>query len=142
MLELAESVGATARMYDKKGTTVQITIKYSDFKVITRQESISPSFVTSEIYDAGCRLLEENWDTKKAVRLLGLTLTGFDKVSPCGQLSIFDLIDGSSVDTGTSAKLEQIDRTLDEIRSKYGSEKVVRASKLALPSKQDFPDKE
>ncbi len=37
LMELAENIGMTAREHGKKGRTIQITLKYSNFKVITRQ---------------------------------------------------------------------------------------------------------
>ena len=37
LMELADDIGVTSRRHGKKGHTVHITLKYCDFKVITRQ---------------------------------------------------------------------------------------------------------
>ncbi len=101
ILELAGEVGLRARRQGGKGQTVQITLKYTDFKVVTRQATVESTWSTDDIYLAGCALLEQNWDPRRPVRLLGITLTGFskgdsvqDNAEQAGlprQLSIFDM---------------------------------------------------
>ncbi|NTU51282.1 MAG: hypothetical protein HGA94_02445, partial [Candidatus Aminicenantes bacterium] len=61
LMELADDIGTTARRHNKKGRTVHITLKYSDFRVVTRQTTIHATCTTKEIYQAGCSLLEQNW---------------------------------------------------------------------------------
>ena len=80
-MQLADEVGMTARKYEKKGRTVQITLKYTDFKVITRQQTISPTYLTKEIYSAGINLLEDNWNIHRPVRLIGISISNFDEDS-------------------------------------------------------------
>jgi DNA polymerase-4 len=94
ILRLAEQVGADARRYDYKGKTVSIEIKYSDFKSITRQKSIQPTFLTRDIYKTGVELLTENWNPARSVRLLGIGLGKFDTADN-KQLSIFDTIEST-----------------------------------------------
>ena len=43
LMDLADDLGMSARKSGKKGNTVQITIKYSNFNTITRQMTISPT---------------------------------------------------------------------------------------------------
>lgn len=124
LLDLADDVGMTARKHDKKGRSVQITLKYTDFKVITRQTTISPTCSTNDIYQAGCNLLEENWNKFRPIRLIGITLTGFDENCTEGQLSLFDLYEDNIKDD----KFERIDKAMDKIRNKHGINKVNRAS--------------
>jgi DNA polymerase-4 len=55
LMELADDVGMTARRHGKKGRTVHITLKYSDFKVVTRQTTIPATCTTKSIKpDAVC----------------------------------------------------------------------------------------
>lgn len=58
-IEMCEEVGYEARRNNKKGRTIQITIKYSDFKTITRQTSIEPTYLTKDIYETGFSLLKK-----------------------------------------------------------------------------------
>jgi len=126
LLELSGDVGMSARMHGKKGHTVHITLKYDDFKVITRQTSVPATSVTREIFQAGCRLLEQNWNKSRPVRLIGISISGFDGGGWSGQLSFFDQKDAGVMDD----KDEKIDRVMDKIRNKYGSEIIMPATLL------------
>lgn len=123
LMELADDVGMTARKYGKKGRTVHITLKYSDFQVVTRQLSVPATYITREIYQAGCKLLEQNWTRFRSVRLIGISLSGFDEDCSADQLSLFDLVENNTKDD----KLERIDKAMDKIRNKHGANKIGRA---------------
>ena len=124
LMELADDIGMTARRHDKKGHTVHITLKYSDFHVITRQTTIPATSTTKEIYQAGCSLLEQNWNRLHPVRLIGISLSGFHEDSSSAQLSLFDQME----DNARKDKDKRIDQAMDEIRSKHGSEKITFAT--------------
>ncbi len=124
LMELADDIGMTARRHGKKGRTVHITLKYSDFQVVTRQASIPATCTTKEIYHAGCDLLEQNWNKFHPVRLIGISLSGFHEDCSSAQLSLFD----QTEDTVKSDKNERIDKVMDEIRNKHGSEIITFAT--------------
>jgi DNA polymerase IV len=124
LMELADDIGVTARRHDKKGHTVHITLKYSDFHVITRQTSIPATSTTKEIYQTGCSLLEQNWNRLRPVRLIGISLSGFHEDSASAQLSLFD----QTEDDAKKDKNERIDQAMDKIRSKHGSEVITFAT--------------
>jgi DNA polymerase-4 len=124
LMELADDIGMTARRYDKKGCTVHITLKYSDFHVVTRQATIPATCSTKEIYQAGCGLLEQNWNTSRPVRLIGISLSGFNEDSSSDQLSLFDQMETNV--KGNKNKL--IDKAMDKIRDKHGSEIITFAA--------------
>ena len=130
LMELADDVGVTARRHSKKGRTVQITLKYSDFKVVTRQTSIPATSSTKEIYRTGCSLLEQNWDRFHSVRLIGISLSGFHEGGASDQSSLFDKMEYNV----KSDKNERIDKAMDKIRNKHGSEIITFA---ALVKKKD-----
>jgi len=122
ILKLAEEVGMEARKQNYKGRTVSIVIRYDDFKTITRQKSVRATYLTKEIYSAGAKLLEENWNCKKPVRLLGISLNNIstDEVE---QLSIFNLTGGEEV----NEKEEKLEKAFDSIRERFGFDKIKRA---------------
>ena len=124
LMELADDIGMTARRHDKKGRTVHITLKYSDFKVVTRQTTIPVTCTTKEIYQAGCSMLEQNWNRFHPVRLIGMSLSGFHEEGSSGQLSLFD----QTEDNKKTDKNERIDKAMDEIRNKHGSEIITFAT--------------
>lgn len=123
LLRLSEEVGEEARRYDFKGRTVSIVIKYDDFKTITRQKAIAPSYLTMDIYRTGTSLLDDNWDCRKPIRLLGIGLANIDEDMP-EQLSIFDVND--ELPDG-SKREEKLERAMDTIHSRFGSDKLKRA---------------
>ncbi|MDP2853388.1 MAG: DNA polymerase IV [Smithellaceae bacterium] len=124
LMELADDIGMTARRHNKKGRTVHITLKYSDFRVVTKQTTIPATCTTKEIYQAGCRLLEQNWDSFHPVRLIGISLSGFHEDCSLDQLSLFD----QREDTVINDKNKQIDKAMDKIRNKHGSETITFAA--------------
>jgi DNA polymerase-4 len=126
IMQLAEEVGAEARKHNYKGKTVSIVIKYDNFQSITRQKSILPTYLTKDIYLAGFELLELNWDINKPVRLLGITLAKVDTPDPV-QMSFFDLNDTTNT-SNTNKKEENLEKTLDAIRNKFGNNIVKRAN--------------
>lgn len=122
ILKMSEEVSAAARKHGKKGHTVQVTIKFSNFKTITRQASVKSTCVTNDIYAAGMKLLRNNWDGTPA-RLLGISLSGFEEETAMEQLSLFDTMNMER----PHKKYEKLENTLDEIREKYGSGIINRA---------------
>ena len=124
LMELADDVGMTTRRHAKKGRTVHITLKYSDFRVVTRQSTISATCSTKEIYHAGCNLLEENWNRFHSVRLIGISLSGFYEDCSSDQLSLFDQMGDNAI----SEKNKRIDRAMDKIRNKHGSGTITLAA--------------
>lgn len=124
LMGLADEIGMTARRHDKKGRTVQVTLKYSDFQVVTRQTTVSATSTTREIYHAGCRLLEQHWNRRRPVRLIGISLSGFHEERALDQLSLFDHLEDDVKDD----KNERIDRAMDKIRSRHGSAKITFAA--------------
>ena len=96
LMKIADEVGMTARRHDKKGRTVQITLKYTDFKTITRQKTVPATYLTKEIYSAGVDLLEKNWNQRKPVRLIGISISGFDEKIEFEQMTIMDLLNMKS----------------------------------------------
>jgi len=124
LMELADDICMTARKQGKQGRTVHITMKYSDFRSVTRQTTIPATSVTKEIYQAGCSLLEQNWNKSHPVRLIGISISGFHDDCASDQLSLFD----SMQDNVKTDKNKRIDKAMDKIRNKYGSEKITLAT--------------
>jgi DNA polymerase-4 len=123
LLALADDVGRSLRRYDKKGHTVQLTLKSADFQVMTRQTSVALTSATQEIYQAGCSLLEQNWRAAKPVRLIGISVSGFDTPGLYDQISLADLA-GQTSGRRQQTGHDRIDRAMDAIRNRYGKDKI------------------
>lgn len=122
LLELSEEVGLDARKQDYRGRTVSIVIKFSDFQVITRQRSIQPTYLTKEIYETGVRLLKDNWNGIRPIRLIGIGIGGTAE-ERVQQLSIFDI----TQEKPNIKKEEKLEKALDAIKERYGVSAVKRA---------------
>lgn len=120
MLHLAEDVGLKARKKNLKGKTVQITLRYINFKTITRQKVVFPTNLTRDIVNTGYELLEKNWDSKRPVRLIGIGLGNIDKED--AQLNVFDTV--------INRKEEKLEKTLDTLKEKFGENYFKRGSGL------------
>ncbi len=143
LLKLADEVGMTAREYGKRGRTVHINIKYSNFQVITRQTTVPATYLVKEIYSAGIDLLLKNWNEKLPVRLIGISLSGFANQSTIEQMSMFQMTEmhkqnGNMQNEGLfkddAAKTDRLEDTIDVLRKKYGHSIINRG---ALMEKND-----
>ncbi|NLK88634.1 MAG: DNA polymerase IV [Clostridiaceae bacterium] len=126
LLSLADAVGRTARKNNRIGRTVHVVIKFSDFTIITRQMNILPSNSTRHIYQAGCQLLQRGWPAGQKIRLLGITLSGFETDGGDRQISLFDKIDASASDKRQVA----VDQAMDQIRDRFGEKSIKRARQI------------
>ncbi len=121
LLSLSETVGARLRRDHVMCDCVCVEIKDWDFHTQTHQTTLnSPTDSTSVIYEHACRLLEEFWD-RTPLRLLGVRTT---KISDEGymQMNLFE--------SEQSRKMKEMEKAVDHIRSKFGTDSVKRASFL------------
>jgi DNA polymerase-4 len=121
LLLLSEEVGEEARKIGCKGSTITVTIKYNDFSSITRQKTIKPTYLTTDIYNAGISLLKQNWHNRE-IRLLGIGLSNFMD----NYIEQMTFIDEHSYKNAVK-KEENLEKALDIIRNKYGKDKIKRA---------------
>ena len=113
---LSESV--TERMI-KKGIklarTLSIVVRDSDLKFYQRQSKITPSRDSSYFAKIATKLFYESFSHLKKVRLLGITVSGFEEEN---QLSFFD------------EKKSEVDEVMFKIRDKFGHNSIKRGSAL------------
>ena len=95
--------------------TITLTLRYSNFKTITRAETLAqPSNLDATILACVRGLFDHNWDGKAMLRLVGVALSSFS-----GETLQIDLLDAER-----RAKLERLARTTDRLRDKFGFAKV------------------
>lgn len=113
---IAESVAE--RMIKKNikvAHTLSITIRDADLKFYQKQCQISPCRSSELFSKTAFKLFTENFTFLKRVRLLGISVSGFDERA---QISLFD------------EKTDKFDDIMSKIRQKYGHNKIVRANAL------------
>ena len=120
---ISQMVSRRMRHEGVKGSTIQIGIKYSDFKYISRQKTlINPTNISKEIEDNAFELICENMAKNKPIRLLSIQLSSLtsEDTSP-HQISLF-------TEEKTYEKQEKLDEALDKIRLKFGKDAVTTGS--------------
>lgn len=113
---LSDTVSARLRKYKMKAGGIKVDIKDPFFKVISRQKQLFvPTNLTEEIVRASLEIISSSWKSGEPIRML--TITGINLTDECSgqQLSLF----GS--DLAHSESGEKMERTMDDVRKKYGT---------------------
>ncbi|MEY8356345.1 DNA polymerase IV [Lachnospiraceae bacterium 54-53] len=121
LLSLCETVGARLRFDHVMCDCVCVEIKDWDFHSQSHQMTLNnPTDSTTVIYENACRLLREFWD-RTPLRLIGVRTTKITDEGFC-QLSLFE--------SEKSRKMKEMEKAVDHIRNKFGTDSVKRASFL------------
>lgn len=133
LLKLAEEVSRRLREAGQIPGTVTVEIKYHDFTSVSHQrQPIYKSNATQSIYEEACGLFGELWNGEP-IRLLGIRTSSLVPEGEPVQLSLFDYAQKLEVD----GKRKRLDRALDQIRTRYGKNAVVRGSMLEKKTGKD-----
>lgn len=118
LLTLAYKVGKRLRRNGLKGRTLSLKVKYSNFKQVTRADTIKhPTDDGFQIYTTACALLTKTDAGKRPVRLLGISLSGFGLADDQEQQDLFAR-DAPRQDRGS------VNRAMDRIMEKHGGKGV------------------
>ena len=128
-LSLSEEVAFRLRKHGYKCNTVQINIKYFDFKSVSRQKGVQkPTFLEHDIYDSAMELVDSLGQNIKPIRTLTVTAANLIPADEAvEQLTLLDFSEDNSI---KHEKLEKLEDALYNIRSKYGRDAVINAGKV------------
>jgi DNA polymerase-4 len=123
LLELTEQVAWRLRRHRLRGRTVQLKMRFADFSLITRSQTLSePSDVTQELWQAADSLLCQRLQADHLpVRLLGIGVCGLDDTR---------LVQGLLFDQEDRQKQGRVDAVADQIRDRFGKASLRRGSSL------------
>jgi DNA polymerase-4 len=122
LLKQSEEVANQLRKAGVRAKTITLKIKDADFKQLTRRTTMAiPSQSSKTIYRCAARLIDDLKITKK-IRLIGVGTSGFSAVSTSVQIGLFEPKEESGGDW------EKVDKTLDSISQKFGTNVVQRAT--------------
>lgn len=124
-LALCERIGMRLRRLGRRASLVSVYLKNSSFSGYRHQVRL-PIFInsTSDIYKVAKELIEECWNGLP-IRQVGVGLAHFSKGDEI-QLSIWDASVGE--------KQEDLDRTVDRIRSTFGERSIIRGTFANSPA--------
>ena len=123
LLALTGQVARRLRRHRLRGRTVQIKIRFADFKTITRERTLaSPTDVTQELWRAAETLLARNLPHRQqGVRLLGIGVSGLE-AGGYTQPELFT--------EAANAKQSKLDDVSDRIQGRFGTAALQRATHL------------
>ena len=124
LLRLSIRASRRMRRHGFLARTVTLKVKYSDFKQITRSETLPrPSDEVRSIYETVCELLDKTQVGARPVRLLGVSLSGLTTEDEPRQQFLFDEVEGRG-------RRRDLDRAVDRISEKFGDGAVIPATLL------------
>ncbi len=121
LLDLTEQVAWRLRRHGKRGRTVQLKLRFDDFRTVTRAHSLRDATdATQAIWQTVSQLLDrELAQGIPPLRLLGMGVSGFDEDADSGRQG--DLF------AGAAAESEAVDRIADDINARFGGKVLQRA---------------
>ena len=121
---LCDMVSARMRRANMKCGSVQVTIKDTRLKSITRQRGIaSPTWLAADLFKESLMLIHASWPEGKPIRMLTVTaqkLTPADQSSR--QLTLFEQ------EQQSNERLERLEAAVDNIRQRYGTKSISHAN--------------
>ncbi len=118
----ADKISRELRMLGKKGRTITIKIKDSDFRQITRSVTLREATQASAMIAGEALRLIDQQQMPRKTRLIGVTVSNLKDASEAVQLDIFE-----------NARLrdlhqKKLDDAVDEIKERFGKDAITRAS--------------
>ena len=121
VLALAEQVTYRLRKYDMLAKTVSVQLRTKDFIDTSHQKKLPEATAsTKEISKKAKEILQEMFHKPMSIRLVGVRVDNLVEKEQM-QLSLFDKRD---------EKQEKLDKVVDELKNKYGYNKITRAGKM------------
>ncbi|NWF56015.1 MAG: DNA polymerase IV [Syntrophaceae bacterium] len=130
LLDQAERIGWELRKQELKGSTVTVKVRYPDFTLATRSQTLSiPTDQGIEIYRSALKLLSRTEAVQRRARLLGVGVSHLVRRKDPQQYLLFD---------SERQKAERSIRAMDRVWEKFGAGALKRAS-LLDPKKNSDP---
>lgn len=120
LTSLAEKLAFDLRAEHKLAGCVAVKIRYNDFETHTRQLAIASTSNSKILLEKGLYLLHDIYKPGRKVRLLGIRFSDLEEGAY--QINMFD----------DREKDVQLYKAIDEMKAKYGKDKLVIAQNLHL----------
>ena len=122
LLSLCETVASRMRRDGKCGSCISIHLRTNEFRHFSHQSVLhGATNITSEIFEAACRIFDEAWDGITPLRQLGVQMTRLSS-EPYQQFDFF-----SGLTPQQYEKKLKLDETVDALRDKFGEDVIRRA---------------
>ena len=132
MLELCQDIGHRLRMGNKKATGVAIMIRDNELNIKQWQCGISmPTYSPSVIAKEAFALFQKSYDWQRPIRSVTVRAINLVPADVAFQIDVFN-------DAEQLAKAEALDKTIDELRMRFGKNIIRNACLLDNPKMPDF----
>lgn len=122
LLALTEQVTFRLRRYNLLANVVNVQLRTDNFEDTSHQSKLDFSTSsTKSIYIKAKELFEEMYNSKTLIRLMGVRVNDLINKDEM-QLSLFSKKEDE--------KQEKLDKTIDELKEKYGYDSIKRAGKM------------
>lgn len=126
LIALSDTVASRLRKAGLKGTSLQVTIKDANLKVITRQKPTPyPVWLAADLAKEALEIVVSCWNIGVPIRMMAVTaqkLVPFDEAKE--QLSFL----WNDPQNSQRTKQEQLEQTIDQIRSMFGKGSICPGS--------------
>lgn len=121
LMELTQQVGRRLRRYDIRGRTVQIKIRFADFRTITRSLSLSEPSSSSQELETAVKELFERVDIDDGVRLVGMGVSNLTTKAVKQQM-LFD-----NEERSRDARLDEMK---DQLKDRFGHDAIRKGTSV------------
>ena len=127
LLLLSESVAQRMRELGSRCTVVELSVRDAALKSFVRQQKLQiPVCASLEIARTAFTLFRKSYSWARPVRSIGVRGAGLEPIDQAVQMSLF-------LEDKRREKWEKIDRTVDQLRARYGYGSICRAAMQADP---------
>lgn len=129
VVRLADSVGARLRVHDLAGRTVNIKVRFHDFRTITRSVTRPEPIDSGHAIAGAARSLLDVVDPASGVRLLGVSVSGL-VTGATRQLTLDDAAQADRAGAGgdEDSRWSDASEAMDQIRDRFGPASIGPAS--------------
>lgn len=125
ILSLCETVAMRLRKDEQCGRCIAVHLRTHEFVYFSHQMKLhGATNITSELFEAACRVFDEAWDRITPLRQLGVQVTELSH-EPYQQFNFF-----SGMDLVQYERKLRLDEAVDALRDKFG-EDIIRRAKFA-----------
>lgn len=118
---LCEKVSARAKAAQTGGKVVQLKLKTTDFKIITRRHTLDkPTQLARRLFETAGDLLKAEANGKR-YRLIGVGIGDLVEAAKCDGADLFDQ---------PGARRDAAERAMDKVREKFGSTAIRKGRSL------------
>lgn len=127
--EISSEIAQSLREKNMKCSVVTVTLKDHLFATINRQKQIFKTNLYQEISNTAIHILEENYVEGKKIRAITIAVSALESPNDEIQLDLFQLHE-TVKQNQTKEKLQIATKALDELKLKYGTNRITFGSLL------------